>query len=327
MTGTTNEGAASELPFSFSHTALVVDDMEAAVKRFSDVFGVAFTAPVTSVFPYARGAAGVTQETVRTCVSLTQEPYFVLVEAQDREEGVYARNQAGSLAYWGWWEEDTEARLRHLRAEGVGIAATYAIGPDAPPSMIVTERDLCGTRLCYVGAALRREWADRIAREHGGDRLPESYYHVGMVVPDIDAAIERCAAVLGVPFTEAAWTESPHQVEGDVVHTPFRQRQAISRTREPYVELIEATGDGVFGPDRAEALMYYACWEPEMARSLARLTEQGFTMDAVIRMDADSDPIAAITSRDAIGISIELAHPGAKPVMEHWASTGRLPQS
>ncbi|MEU7467518.1 VOC family protein [Streptomyces sp. NPDC044984] len=326
MTGTTHEGSAARLPFSFSHTALIVDDMEAAAKRFAEVFGVSFTAPMTSVFPYVRGAAGVTQDTVRTCVSLTQEPYFVLVEAQDREEGVHARSQVGSLAYWGWWEEDTDARLRHLRAEGVGIAATYATGPGTPPSMIITEPDLCGTRLCYVGAELRNEWVGRVEREHGGGPLPASYYHVGMVVPDIDAAVERCAAVLQVPFTEAAWTESPYQEEGGVVHAPFRQRQAISRTREPYVELIEATGEGVFGPGRAGELLYYACWEPEMERRLTRLAEQGFTMDAVIRMDASSGPIAAITSRDATGISIELAHPGAKPVMEHWAGTGRLPQ-
>ncbi|WP_217140793.1 VOC family protein [Streptomyces sp. AC627_RSS907] len=236
MTGTTSEGPAAGLPSSFSHTALSVDDMEAAVRRFADVFGVSFTTPMTPVFPYVRDTAGTAQQAVRTCVSLTQEPYFVLVEAQDREADVHARSQVGSLACWGWWEEDTTARLRHLRAQGVGIAATYAAGPDTPPAMIVTERDLCGTRLCYLGAELRNEWAAQVEREHEGGPLPESYYHVGMVVPDIDKAIERCAAVLQVPFTEAAWTESPHQREGDAVHTPFRQ-QALSRTREPYVAL------------------------------------------------------------------------------------------
>lgn len=317
---------AEELPASFSHTALVVESIEKAADRFQEVFGVSFGSAEEYAFSCADASGRTAHSSLRMSVSLTREPYFVLVEAVDEPGCVFSRERAGSLAYWGWWEEDPEERLRKLRREGVGIAATCATTPDSPPEMIITEPDLHGTRVCYVAPALR----DRMTGKAGvaGDEgpLPDSYYHVGMVVPDIDAAIERCATVFGVPFTPAVWTESPHQEEGDVTHTPFRQRQAISRTREPYVELIEATGDGVFAPSRAGALLYYACWEPDMKARLARLASQGFGMDAVIRMDADSDPIAAITSYDNQGIRLELADPAAKPVMEHWARTGRLPE-
>ncbi|MFJ9038837.1 VOC family protein [Streptomyces sp. NPDC102406] len=319
MPETTDE-AAHDLPTSFSHTALVVENIEEAAVRFEDVFGVSFSSPEHHVL-----TGGSARSSLRMSVSLTQEPYFVLVEAVDEPDDVFGREQVGSLAYWGWWEEDPAERLRKLEAEGVGIAATYAATADAPPEMIITEADLCGTRICYVAPALRDRMTDKARQEASKGPLPASYYHVGMVVPDIDAAIQRCATVFGVPFTDAAWTESPHQEEGDVVHAPFRQRQAISRTREPYIELIEATGDGVFGPSRAGALMYYACWETDMTSRLARLGSQGFGMDAVMRMGAGADPIAAITSYDDKGIRIELADAAAKPVMEHWARTGKLP--
>lgn len=37
-------------------------------------------------------------------------------------------------------------------------------------------------------------------------------------------------------------------------------------------------------------------------------------------------PIAAVTSYDTHGIRLEPAGPGAKPVTEQWARTGRLPE-
>ncbi|MFH9610910.1 VOC family protein [Streptomyces sp. NPDC017448] len=318
--------AAGGLPSSFSHTALIVENIEKSADRFGEVFGISIGSAQEYSFPIARISGENTQATLRMSASLTQEPYFVLIEAVDGPGSVVSRDQVGSLAYWGWWETDTAERLRKLGAEGVGIAATYATAPDSPPDMILTEPDLCGTRICYVASALKDRMTAEAERAGLNGPLPESYYHVGMVVPDIDAAIQQCARVLEVPFTAAAWTESPHQEEGDTVHTSFRQRQAISRTREPYVELIEAVGDGVFGPARAGTLMYYACWEADMKSRIARLASQGFDMDAVIRMDADSDPIAVITAYDGTGIRLELAHPAAKPVMEHWANTGKLPE-
>ncbi|MFH8606757.1 VOC family protein [Streptomyces sp. NPDC018029] len=317
---------AEELPPSFSHTALIVESIEKAADRFREVFGVSFGSAEEYAFSRTDASGRTTHSTLRMSVSLTREPYFVLVEAVDEQDRVFDREQLGSLAYWGWWEEDPEDRLRKLRQEGVGIAATYATAPGCSPEMIITEPDLYGTRICYVAPALKNRMTAQAGLAEEGS-LPDSYYHVGMVVPDIDEAIQRCATVFGVSFTAAAWTESPHQQEGDVTHIPFRQRQAISRTREPYVELIEATGDGVFGPSRAGTLLYYACWERDMKARLARLRSQGFGMDAVIRMDAASDPIAAITSYDHHGIRLELADPAVKPVMEQWARAGQLPGS
>ncbi|MFF7090777.1 VOC family protein [Streptomyces rubradiris] len=318
--------AAEELPASFSHTALVVESIEKTADRFREVFGVSFGSAEEYAFSRADASGRTAPATLRMSVSLTQEPYFVLVEAVDEPDCVFGRERLGSLAYWGWWEEDAEERLRKLRREGVGVAATYAAALGSAPEMIITEPDLYGTRICYVTSALKDRLTEQAGLAGGESPLPDSYYHVGMVVPDIDAAVQRCARVFGVPFTAATLTESPHQEEGDVTHTPFRQRQAISRTREPYIELIEATGDGVFSPSQGGALMYYACWESDMNSRVARLRSQGFGMDAVIRMDATSDPIAAITSHDSHGIRLELADPAAKPVMEHWARAGHLPE-
>ncbi|WP_113701746.1 VOC family protein [Nonomuraea lactucae] len=155
--------------------------------------------------------------------------------------------------------------------------------------------------------------------------LPQSYYHVGMVVPDLEAAIDRYSEVFGVTFTEPAYTISPYLEDNGRVFTNFRQRQALSQTREPYFELIEATGAGIFGPHNVGRILYYACWEDDMPRRMALLKEQNIGIESVVRMDADSAPIAIITAPDLFGTRIEYADVSTRAYTEEWIRTGKLP--
>jgi len=99
-----------------------------------------------------------------------------------------------------------------------------------------------------------------------------SYFHVGIIVPDLSAAIARYQDVLGIRFTEAAtfripFMEDPHPHEAQLV-------AAYSMTEPPYCELVQAAGDGITSPKLAGSILYYGLWETDTAARLEKLKRQ-----------------------------------------------------
>ena len=152
-----------------------------------------------------------------------------------------------------------------------------------------------------------------------------SYFHVGIIVPDVSAAIARYQDVLGIRFTEPAtfripFMEDPHPHEAQLV-------AAYSMTEPPYYELIQAAGDGITSPKLAGNILYYGLWETDMAARLEKLKQQKIGLDALFKADADSPPAAIITAPVLMGARIEFVDVGAKPAIEEWIRTGKFPGS
>jgi hypothetical protein len=106
---------------------------------------------------------------------------------------------------------------------------------------------------------------------------------------------------------------------------PFKLTAVFSRTEPPYYELIQAEGDGIVSAAHAGKILYYGCWEPDMAGRLERLREQGIGIDARFRMDAESTPFAVITAPDLLGARIEFVGTDDIGPIEEWVRTGRFP--
>lgn len=153
--------------------------------------------------------------------------------------------------------------------------------------------------------------------------LPPSFFHVGMVVPDLDKAVAHYSDVLGISFTEPAVFEIPRLEDPDP--HPFKLTAVFSRTEPPYYELIQADGDGIVSAAHAGKILYYGCWEPDMAGRLERLQAQGVGIDALFRMDADATPFAIITGPDLLGARIEYVGVEDLAPIEEWVRTGRFP--
>ena len=153
--------------------------------------------------------------------------------------------------------------------------------------------------------------------------LPPSYFHIGVVVPDLSAAIARYSDVLGIRFTEPATfhvprLEDPDPHEGSLV-------AAFSMTAPPYYELIQAAGDGIVAARNAGRILYFGCWETDMAGRLADLRRRKVGLDALFRMDATSPPFAMITAPDLFGARTEYVDIADKGPIEEWVRTGRFP--
>lgn len=153
--------------------------------------------------------------------------------------------------------------------------------------------------------------------------LPPSFFHVGIVVPDLDHAVARYSDVLGIEFTEPAVFDIPRLEDPDP--HPFKLTAVFSRTEPPYYELIQAEGGGIVSVANAGKILYYGCWEPDMAGRLAKLRAQGVGLDALFRVDAESAPFAMITAPDLLGARIEYVGVDSVGPIEEWVRTGTFP--
>jgi len=96
-------------------------------------------------------------------------------------------------------------------------------------------------------------------------------------------------------------------------------------TNPPYYELIQAAGNGITSVTLAGKILYFACWETDMAGRMAKLRTKGIGFDALFRMDANSPPFAMITKPDLLGTRIEYVDVSDKPAIEEWVRTGKFP--
>jgi catechol 2,3-dioxygenase-like lactoylglutathione lyase family enzyme len=103
------------------HVGLLVHDLPAAVRRFSDLLGLRFAEPQTFTVVVDEPGGSTTRE-LRAVYSVDGPPFLELIEAQD--DGIWAEAHGEGLHHIGVWEDDLAAREAALRRAGVPPAAT-----------------------------------------------------------------------------------------------------------------------------------------------------------------------------------------------------------
>ena len=150
-------------------------------------------------------------------------------------------------------------------------------------------------------------------------------YHAGILVPDIERAIERLGATLGYTFNPPVRVRPT--VDDRISGSTRPVEIAVSYTREgPFrLELIEFSGDGIYGSRHGEGLHHLGIWEPDVESRLAELEAVGRPIDAVIRGEHGrvSAFYAAPEPRSG-GTRIEYVGEHQRPRLERWFETGLL---
>ncbi|WP_426565354.1 VOC family protein [Angustibacter sp. McL0619] len=150
------------------------------------------------------------------------------------------------------------------------------------------------------------------------------YFHTGIVVDDLEEAVKYYSDSLGVRFTEPGTFDIPRLEDPDP--HPFELTAVLSMTEAPFLELIQAAGDGIISADKCGQIFYHGYWEDDMDARLERLTEPGAPgVEAVFRMEQGSTPFAIITRPDRYGTRIEYVGAQAADPLTAWARTGVLP--
>jgi hypothetical protein len=135
-------------------------------------------------------------------------------------------------------------------------------------------------------------------------------YHVGLLVPDMAAAIARHRDVHGTEFSEVRTLRLADAGEVTL---------AFSRTARPWVELIEMTGDGIYAPSQGEGLHHLGYWTPDVREAVEAFEARGLSTElAVPARGGDGLLLAYFAPGGLLGVRTEVVAESAKPVLDSW---------
>jgi hypothetical protein len=121
----------------------------------------------------------------------------------------------------------------------------------------------------------------------------DSYFHVGILVRDIEAARADFGALVEVEFEPVSSTE---------VATGETIRFCYSLGDSPYLELMEMTGTGSWSPEQGEGLHHLGLSDPSVPRRCAAFGDAADPISA----DERGTPRVALTRPEALhGVRLE----------------------
>jgi catechol 2,3-dioxygenase-like lactoylglutathione lyase family enzyme len=151
------------------------------------------------------------------------------------------------------------------------------------------------------------------------DRL---YFHVAILVADIDQAIGDFSRALGLTFHPPIRAEFS-RLEDPEPHPSFC-RCTYSQDGPPHIELIEANGDGLFSIRGGEGVHHIGFWEADIEGKCSFLAGAG------IQEGARTVGIDGLTyswfnrPEDLHGVRLEYLNTAQREVAETWMKTGYL---
>ena len=121
----------------------------------------------------------------------------------------------------------------------------------------------------------------------------EAYFHIGILVKDVEAARADFTARLGVEF---------EPVHSQQIATGETTRFCYSLPGPPYLELVEMTGTGNWSPEQPEGFHHVGLADPDMP---ARCAAFGLGVE-LIAPAPDGSPLVALTPPEALhGVRVE----------------------
>jgi catechol 2,3-dioxygenase-like lactoylglutathione lyase family enzyme len=148
------------------------------------------------------------------------------------------------------------------------------------------------------------------------------YAHVGVLVDDLEAAIARYERCLGVTFMKPLTVHCDRVVEGG------REQEldltiAFSHQGPPHWELLQAVGDGIYGPQHVGGLHHVAVLDAEPARRRDELVARGFREVAAQQRPDGSLIVSYVDPAQLDGVRIELLDAAQNEVILGWIAADR----
>jgi catechol 2,3-dioxygenase-like lactoylglutathione lyase family enzyme len=151
----------------------------------------------------------------------------------------------------------------------------------------------------------------------------ESFFHVAVLVEDLEVAIANFSDALGITFLDPITAPFP-QLEDPTPRESFC-RCTYSVDGPPHIELIEANGDdGLWALRNGEGFHHLGFWEADSPGRCAFLEGKGLLNARVV--DPEGPTILAAFSDPALlhGIRLEYLSEVQRPVLESWIATNEL---
>lgn len=144
-------------------------------------------------------------------------------------------------------------------------------------------------------------------------------YHVGLVVPDVGAAMTRYSDVLG--FTWSPVGDSSFDVLVDGRQREARVAATYSMEGPPYLELVEELSGGVWAI-AALGLQHVGFWADDLEGAITRFDAAGLP-GRVRHVPKEGQPTMFSYHDGGAGLWWELVSPAFRPRLEARLQAGR----
>jgi catechol 2,3-dioxygenase-like lactoylglutathione lyase family enzyme len=142
------------------------------------------------------------------------------------------------------------------------------------------------------------------------------YVHVGVLVEDLDDSIERYSR-LGYTFMDPLSVHVDRLVENGR-ETELDLRIVFAHQGPPHFELLQATGDGIYGRQHAGGLHHLAVLDEDPARRRDELVARGFRETAAQYRNDGSMIVSYLDPADLDGVRIELLDAPVNDAILRW---------
>jgi catechol 2,3-dioxygenase-like lactoylglutathione lyase family enzyme len=146
----------------------------------------------------------------------------------------------------------------------------------------------------------------------GGAMTIDTFWHVGILVQDLEGAAARFSEVLGVTFGDPVEAHFDELTETGEIE-PQKLRVAFSREGPPHYELCQAHDSGIWGRQQGDGVHHLALWEDDVGSRLTELRRFGVDAEMLLRTP-DKNLVAYLSPRSVHGIRFEVVASGLKPI-------------
>jgi hypothetical protein len=149
--------------------------------------------------------------------------------------------------------------------------------------------------------------------------------HFGILVEDIDTAIEQYSNLAALPFCEPIEASFAHVDHGTHVEEPAIVRLTYSMGGPAYIELIEASGDGVWSPRHGYGFHHFGGYRADIEAAHQAAIARGAEPECVVRSPDGAHMLTYFAPGSLIDARIELLTEGMLPAWETWVGGGPPP--
>jgi catechol 2,3-dioxygenase-like lactoylglutathione lyase family enzyme len=142
-------------------------------------------------------------------------------------------------------------------------------------------------------------------------------YHVGIVVPDIEAAKARFTDLLGITWGPVVETEAIELRDGDGNELVFPNTLCYS-TEPPYLELVLEVPGSVWECNEHSNLHHIGVWSDDLHAETAKYSDDLICPLQLCGRDAEGGLQQFAYHHDPLGVRIELVDASMKPFMEEF---------
>jgi Glyoxalase/Bleomycin resistance protein/Dioxygenase superfamily len=139
-------------------------------------------------------------------------------------------------------------------------------------------------------------------------------YHIGILVPDLDAAVDHYAALYGTRFRPPIEVTAGRVTQKNGSDAAFTCRLTYS-AGPMHVELLQATGDGLWSPQNVGGIHHVGMWSEDPVADSKALLAAGAVWEASMYLAPEMVGVVFVRHR---GVLVELVTEQLRTPLLDW---------